>query len=131
MLILTWLNLTRLILALQQWGFLRELLPFSPLYQAATGLVWSVAGAVLLWGLWRGASWAPDYTRVGSLIFVLYKGLEWLLLVKNPGKTTNLPFNLVVHLLVLAIIFWIFSRGSVRAFFGERHDRKQKDPGTA
>jgi hypothetical protein len=113
------ISLLRLYQVLVQWGFLAEILPFSPLYLALTGLVWGLVGLVLGWGLLRGRTWAPGFTRLVALAFLIYFWLDRLLLAR---QTTNWPFAAVMSLLVLALVFWTLSRRKARIFFGEWHE---------
>jgi hypothetical protein len=51
-------NLARFFQAVWQWSFLVQVLPFSPVYLAMSGLVWGIAGVALGFGMWRGCRWA-------------------------------------------------------------------------
>src|SRR4030042_6295620 len=66
-LIITALNLTRLVLAIKEWDFLVSWPGVSPLYILLTGLIWTLAGIPLLWGLWRAKNWAPRLVQRGAL----------------------------------------------------------------
>src|SRR4030042_4223594 len=58
-LIITVINLVRLILSIRDWEFLASWPGVSPLYITLTGLIWTLTGLILLWGLWREKNWAP------------------------------------------------------------------------
>lgn len=111
------IHLLRFLQAIDQWAFLQEVLPFSPLYLALTGLFPFLAGMVLFWGLWRGLYWAPRWVSWASLVYTLYYWLDRLLLTRNPGRHVNWPFALAVTLIALAFVFWVLSRQKARAFF--------------
>ena len=116
-LILTVMNLARLIRAAELRAFLAELLPISPLYFILTGLIWTLTGAVLLWGLWRGRPWTP---RLALLAFLAYSFYFWFdrLFLAAGAQMVNWPFALAFNLLLLFWLLWIFSRPWSRAFFG-------------
>ncbi|MFQ5615035.1 MAG: hypothetical protein ACE5GO_01010 [Anaerolineales bacterium] len=59
------LFLTRLVQAVNRWGFFVDL-SVSPLYLAATGAAFGAAGILVAWGLWQGKPWGG---AVGPLLF--------------------------------------------------------------
>jgi hypothetical protein len=121
-LILTVMNLARLIRAAELRAFLAELLPISPLYFILTGLIWTLVGVVLLWGLWRGRPWTP---RLAFLAFLAYSFYFWFdrLFLAASARMVNWPFALAFNLLLLAWLIWLFSRPWTRAFF--RNNERQ------
>ena len=58
-LLITALNLTRFALSLREWTFLASQPGISPLYLAASGLIWAVAGSALVWGCGRRRDGRP------------------------------------------------------------------------
>lgn len=120
-LIIAILNLIRFQQSIRQWDLLSEVLHFSPLYLAAGGLVWCLAGLLLFWWLWRGKRAAPRFTRLFAVLLALYYWADRILLADRAAVMVNALFMAGVTLLALALIFWVFSRPKVRAFFGERH----------
>jgi hypothetical protein len=116
-LILAGLNLDRLIQSLLQWNFLQALLPISPVFLAASGLVWGAAALVLFVGLWSGRSWAHGLARWGSLAFFLYHWLDRLLLENPVTWRFKTPFFIGLTVLTLGLVFWILSRPKVKSFF--------------
>ena len=123
-LIFTGLNLLRLVLTIQSWQFLDSLLPISPWYLALTGLVWSLLGCALIWGLWRGLAWAPAAARLISGIYVLYYWIDRLFATHRVGLEASWPFTLVFCLLILIWIFWTFTRRKARNYFGVSYDHR-------
>jgi hypothetical protein len=121
-LIFTGLNLLRLILTIQSWKFFASLLPVSPWYLALTGLVWSLLGCALIWGLWLGRTWAPAATRFISGAYVLYYWIDRLFAADRTDLEAGWPFTLAICLVVLLWILWIFTRRRIRNYFGDSYD---------
>jgi hypothetical protein len=113
------INLLRFALALQQWAFLSSLLPVSPLYLSASGLIWAVAGLALVWGLWLGRGWAVRGTQAAALAYSLYFWLDRIFIAEGPGR--NWPFALAVNVFLLFIVFWVLSNRKAKAYFGVMH----------
>ena len=82
-LLLTVINLIRLVLSLRYWGFLTGRLGVSPIYLALTGFVWSVAGLFIIWGLWKAKSWAPRLMQAVALTYALYFWLDHIFLMQH------------------------------------------------
>jgi hypothetical protein len=116
-LMLTVINLARLIRAAELRVFLAELLPISPLYFILTGLLWTLVGVVLLWGLWRRRPWTPRLTLLTFLAYSFYFWFDRLFLAAS-ARMVNWPFALAINLLLLAWLLWLFSRPRNREFFG-------------
>lgn len=118
----------RLAASLQQWSFLASLPGYSPLYIASSGMIWSIVGSLLFWGLWQGKTWAP---RLAQISLPIYAGYYWFdrmilhdrqtgLLVQVP---TNTGFALLVTVLGLVFCFWTLNRTGSILYFGDRHER--------
>jgi hypothetical protein len=119
------LSLLRLVLSLVQWQFLSTLEGVSPFYQALTGLVWSVTGFLLSWGLWRRKPWARMAAVWWTLLYALYYWLDRLFLaglLKSGEPPSNLAFAACVTVMILAFVFWTLSRPKVKMIFGELHE---------
>ena len=119
-LIIASLNLLRLIQAVVQWDFLVSLPGFSPLYLAVSGFIWAATGFPLVWGLWLGRPWAPRATQLFSVGYVLYFWLDRVFLTDDPlipAGSSNLFFLIGLSVVVLVLIFGIFSTPRSRAFF--------------
>ena len=126
-LIITGLNLTRFVLSLRYWSFLTSQPGISQLYLALSGLVWTIAGAVLVWGLWQASGWAPRLMQAVALTYALYYWLDLLFLRDHPlrGATpvisvvlpTNWQFSAGVTLVCLAFMEWTLRRHNVKNYF--------------
>jgi len=127
-LIITVINLTRLVLSIRYWGFLNSLPGVSPFYLAITGLIWTVAGSFLFWGLWRAKIWAPRLMQAVALTYALYYWLDLIFLKDHPvsGATgvirvllpDNWQFSAGVTVVCLAYMVWTLGRSKVKAYFG-------------
>jgi len=124
------LNLLRLMDTLRLWGFLKQLLPITPLYLALTGLIAGGIALIAAWGLWKGRGWAPRFTLLAALAYAAYYWLDRLLLSNADSRRANLPFAGGATLILLALVFWILSRPKAKAFFGDDYDRQPQDPRT-
>jgi hypothetical protein len=116
------LNLIRFIQAIRLWEFLSDLPGVSPVYLAASGLIWTLLGLPLSWGLWRGNARAPTATRLLCVAYFIYEWIELIFMARLGSQPVNWPFFLAFTLIVLGVIFWGLSRRNVKAFFGERHE---------
>ncbi len=128
-LILAGLNLVRFVLSLRNWNFLAAQPGVSPFYLAISGLIWAVAGAFLIWGLWKAKIWAPRLTQAIALTYALYYWLDLLFLKDHPVNSagaallavlpTNWQFSAGVTVVSLAFMLWVLSRPKVKAYFGQ------------
>jgi hypothetical protein len=110
------LNLIRFYQSIQLWGFLSEFPTVSPLYIAASGLVWGVAGLALAWGLWRGYAPARRLTLIFVAAYTLYYWIDRLW-VGKPGLSANLAFSAGLNLVLILLTVWILTRPRARTFF--------------
>jgi hypothetical protein len=128
-LIITVINLTRFALSLREWTFLASQPGVSPLYLNLSGLAWTVAGPVLVWGLLDAKRWAPRLMQVEALTYALYYWLDLLFLQDHPVSgagvvlrivlPTNWLFSALVTTICLAYMAWALGRSKGRAYFGE------------
>ena len=133
-LILAGLNLVRFVLSLRNWRFLAAQPGVSPYYLAISGFFWAVAGAFLVWGLWKAKSWAPRLMQAVALTYAAYYWLDLLFLRDHPVSGANgallaiLPTNWLfsVGVTVVSFVFmlWVLSRSPVKAFFGQLEPRR-------
>lgn len=127
-LIITALNLTRFVLGIREWGFLAAQPGVIPVYIVLTGLIWTLAGASLLVGLWRAKNWAPRLLQAVALTYALYFWLDQVFLVDHPVGSTvgagraflpaNWQFAAGVTVLSLVYLAWTLNRRKVKAYFG-------------
>lgn len=115
-------NLLRAFLSLSNWDYLTGLQAVSPAYLAASGLVWSLSGAWLVWGLWRGKAWSRIFILVFYLVYVLYFWIDRFSVPHSALRNHNWQFNLVLQALLLAFVVWTMSRRKTRVFFGEANE---------
>jgi hypothetical protein len=128
------LNLLRFILTIRQWQFLASWPGVSPLYLALSGLVWTLAGLPVFWGLWRGRRWAPQLTQATALTYALYYWLDHILLVDHPLNDpisaihsllpVNWPFAVGVTVVTLTYTAWALNRPRAKAFFASDEVKK-------
>jgi hypothetical protein len=121
------LNLLRLIQTIQKWDLLTVLLPFSPIYLLLSGLLWTVVGFPLAWGIWRGWRLAYLLSPVVLIVFSLYLWADRLLLSVYPERLDNWPFAAVLNILILAWSFWVLTRPKAKIFFGEKNESKPEN----
>jgi hypothetical protein len=141
-LIITIFNLTRLILSIAYWNFLVSWPGVPSLYIMMSGLIWTLACSILLWGLWRAKNWAPRLMKAELLTYVLYYWLDHVFLVGHPAtgvvgaRRALLPVNwrFAAGMTVICMVYtmWTLSRPKVKAYFGldeSRTGNDQTDPG--
>ncbi len=136
-LIITVINLIRLVLSVSYWNFLSTRSGISPIYLAATGLVWSATGIFLVWGLWKAKNWAPRLMQTVTLTYALYYWLDHIFLMDRrvsggPGAISAiLPMNwqFAAGLTAVLVIFiaWTFTRSKVKLYFGADVQDKNQD----
>ena len=120
---ITIIYLVRLVNSITLWNFLAALPGISPLYLALTGLIVTLAGTLLFWGLWTGNPRAPKATRILSVAYLGYQWLEWIISARIGNEFENWQFAAGMTLFVLIFIFWTLSRSDAKTFFGEMHEQ--------
>jgi hypothetical protein len=120
---ITIIYLVRLINSITLWNFLAALPGISPLYLALTGLILTLVGALLFFGLWTGNPRAPRATRVLTVAYLGYQWLEWIQSVRVGNEFENWPFAAGMTLFVIIFIFWTLSRSDVKTFFGDMYEQ--------
>lgn len=126
-LIITALNLTRLVLGIREWDFLVSWPGVSPLYIVLSGLAWTLAGIPLLYGLWRAKNWAPRLLQAVGLTYALYFWLDRVFLADHQVSgaegarrallPANWKFAAGATVISLAYIAWTLSRRKVKVYF--------------
>jgi hypothetical protein len=127
-LIITALNLSRLVLSIKYWDFLNSWPGVRPLYMVLTGLIWSLFGTLLLWGLWRAKNWAPRLMETVALTYALYYWLDQVFLIDHPlNGARGVPLALLpinwrfaagVTVICLGYNAWTLGRKKVKVYFG-------------
>ena len=127
-LIITVINLARLVLCIRYWDFLTSWPGISPLYMASTGFIWTLAGSLLLWGLGRAKIWAPRLMEAVALTYALYYWLDHVFLVDHPVGgaegaiqallQVNWKYAAVATVVCLAFTAWTLECREVKAYFG-------------
>ena len=120
---ITIIYLVRLINSITLWNFLAALPGISPLYLALTGLILTLVGALLFFGLWTGNPRAPRETRVLTVAYLSYQWLEWIQSVRVGNEFENWPFAAGMTLFVIIFIFWTLSRSDAKTFFGDMYEQ--------
>ena len=117
-------HLVRFLLAVSWWDFLSSLPRVSPIYLALTGLIWTLVGLPLAWGLWTGFTRVPQAMQIFTLVYALYWWLEKLWIARsNREEATNWPFAAGLTAVLLVTVFWTFSRPRAKAFFGDMNEQ--------
>jgi hypothetical protein len=117
-LILASLGWLRLAAVMRQWPFLESLSPAPPLvYLAISGLVWGVVGAVLVWGLFLGRSWAPRLTQISAPLYAAFYWVDRLFIANPTAISSRWPFAVGLTVLLLSFTFWVLSRPKVQHFY--------------
>jgi hypothetical protein len=116
-LIIAGLGLARAGLALEQYEFLADILPFSPLYLVVSGLIEAGISLVVAGGLW----WRPRWARRGALLyaagFTIYYWLDRLLVAGDPPGI-NWPFSTGLNIILLIGVIWVLARPEAKIYFG-------------
>ena len=121
-LIFTGMQVLRLWTAIANWSFLNSLpLNIPPAYFVASGLLWAAVGIAILYGLWFRKSWARGVTLIGSLAFAAAHWLDRLFLQERGPQSANMPFDLLVTVLLLTFVFVTMALPQSRALFGEKN----------
>jgi len=110
-------NGLRLGAAISFWDTLRQYdARPGPLYIAASGGFWLLAGLPLFWGLWRGKAWARIAALLTAALYTSWYWFDRLALQSVPHS--NWPFVLCVNILILVFTaIALFNRQSTY-FFG-------------
>jgi hypothetical protein len=115
--LLGWL---RLYGAISQWQWLQTLnLSVSPLYLAAGGAAWGLAGLLAGLGVWLRRRWAPIAVRLASAFFAATYWLDRLVIGSDDSLQTNWPFALIMTLMGLAFAWGLFSFPHTRQIFAD------------
>jgi hypothetical protein len=104
--------------AIAFWDDLTSLsLSISPLYMAATGLIFGLAGLPIGLGIWRGRPWAPRFTAGYVILVFIYFWLDRFFFVQSEIGQVNTLFAIGITIFILLCMFWILSRQQAKCFF--------------
>ena len=82
----TGVNCLRFIEVIRQWPLLSSLpLKTSPIFLGLTGLLWTLVGLPIFWGLWRGRPWGARGIKVLMVVYAAIFWIDRLLLVQVPA----------------------------------------------
>jgi hypothetical protein len=112
-------HLLRFVLSIIEWENLSVLLPISPVYITLNGLLWSIVGLALAWGLYHRSRWAPWLARFTCVGYFLFYWVDRLFISRMSGIGSNAFFALAITILVIAWVFWVFSLSGTKQYFGE------------
>ncbi len=121
----------RCLAALRSWDVLREFASsLSPLYLAATGAGWCVAGGALLFNILRRRTWARPAVVASLLVWLLE---YWVERIFFETPRMNLPFALTGSVAVVIIVWILAILPGVKSFFAksEAHEQPVEEPNSA
>lgn len=119
----------RSVAALRWWDVLYEFdSSLSPLYLLLTGVVWGIGGVVLLWSMWSARTWS----RVAVIASVLFWLAEyWLERLFFQSPRANLPFAVVLSVLLVVVTFAITSNRHTKNFLTKSEEHEQSNEHSA
>jgi uncharacterized membrane protein len=118
----------RLLAAWRWWEVLSEFgASLSPWYLAITGVLWLVAGLVLIWSVWAGKRWA--YLALPISIFV-WLAEYWLERSLFEQPRANQIFMITVSVVLSVVVLLITFNRNTRDFLlkSEEHEQPDQDP---
>jgi len=96
------MNGLRLYSSIHLWGTLVEYeARVSPVYIVSTAVFWMLAGAALLWAIWRRLPWALVGILAGTSIYMAWFWFDRLFL---QYANQNWPFMLGASIVILFVI---------------------------
>ncbi len=121
-LMFTGMQILRVWSAIDSWDFLSSLpLSVPPLYFVLSGLFWAIAGASLLWGLWRREVWARRAMLGAAVAFGAVHWLDRLFLQPTGPQASNRAYDLLLTLILLATVWLSVALPQARAYFGAKN----------
>ena len=94
----------------------------SPAYLVLTGLVFSLSGLPTIYGLWTGKPWAVSAAQRYAVALAAFYWLDTLFFVVSDSVRGNWPFALGMTIVLLAWVFWLFTRRPCKEFFKQPRD---------
>ena len=128
--LLVWLVLSlsawgavRLVGALRWWNVLNEFgARLSPFYLSTTGVGWIILGAVLLWSLFSGKSWARLAIPTAIVIWVLEYWIERMFFEL---PRANVVFAFIASSLLFIVTFALAFNQKTKRFFNRSEEHEQ------
>lgn len=116
-LILGWQGVVRVWQTAAEWEYLSSFgLRVSPIYLAASGVVWAVAGLLPAFGLWFRRGWSLGVGRIAALAAAVSYWAERLFLTASPSSQTNLLFAAGLTAVLLFYVLGVFSLPKTRQY---------------
>ena len=115
--------------ALRWWDVLYEFnASLTPLDLLITGVLWGIAGVVLLWSIWIGKAWS----RIAILISILLWLAEyWIERLFFETPRSNLPFALILSILLLVVALVTTLNKHTRNFYLRSEEHEQSNEHSA
>jgi hypothetical protein len=88
-------------------------------YLPLTGAIWVGCGILALVGIWRRSAWAPAMIGWTSLVYVVWRLADRVLLARSDYAAGTLPGVAGLLLIGLAGVGWILRRTAARTYFEE------------
>ena len=115
----------RLIAALRFWNMLNEFeARLSPIYLSITGAGWMIAGALLLWGLFRGTRWTYWAIPASVALWIVQYWTERIFF-QSPRANISFALLFTVLLFILTLIS-VFNR-KTKEFLIRSEEHEQPD----
>ncbi|NQS90804.1 MAG: hypothetical protein HQ574_00205 [Chloroflexi bacterium] len=117
-LIISFFHLFKFLMVVLQYSSLSVIpITVSPIYLAASGLIWGLSGIFLFWSLWKGKPWASPAAIALSLIFCLVFWMDRIWIADPISFWTRWPFNLAITFIGLGGLLLVLNQKSSRRFF--------------
>ena len=123
-LILAVIHLIRMIIALEDWGFLLSILSFSPIYLVITGFFWSLTGFIIFYFLWRGKKFAAYLTFGYLLSFTIYFWFDRLIMPGFRERNVDWPFSMILNGILLLWSVWVVTRPNAKSYFEGTNEQR-------
>lgn len=94
-------------------------------YLIIRGIILATIGFFSTWVLLRGLRWAPAFILGAVAFYFLVYWVEWFFAIDPLNRGSNSPFMLVVSILSLLLTGIIFSRPSIRNYYGVSHGTRK------
>lgn len=115
LLILSMLGWMRFFESLNRWQeFIDAGMQPGPWYTAVSGFLTGGLALAAAVGVWRRARWAPAFTRIFVILWLVWLWFDRVFTADSPGALANWPFLAGVSVLILAGVFIALHRGRDR-----------------